>query len=505
MSAKRISFSFITAALLTICLQSAFAAGTEQLTTQSLRQDIEAFKHSPEYNFAPEATTRAEAYLGAAMLADDQHKTEDAAAALERAAQTLKEARATGHTFQQQYKGLLAVRKSARAALKALEGEGVTFPASSDPKTLLSNAGNELKAAVRAMEAGQLNETQMHAAEAERLYHQALDIMLPALSSHASKLISKASSAGAKRYAPQTLQAAKDQAAILRAYADGLSTTIPNRPADALNLAREALDLVHQVKAWRKQPASHEELLLHARQWRIKLAEQLHMPVDTADPVADVTEADLSKAIMDMQKALSEERTAHQADITRMQIQHKAELESRLAEQSSEFLQAKNEQLNSLKEAFRAKLERETFEKKRQARVLKLFKQGEASILANLDGSLIIRLTGLQFAPNKSKIDAKYYDLLARLKQALNVYADRKVRIEGHTDNQGNVKFNQALSLKRAEAVRDFLIAADVDGSRLQALGYGEVHPIASNEFAKGRAMNRRIDVAIAATAGGKK
>ena len=63
----------------------------------------------------------------------------------------------------------------------------------------------------------------------------------------------------------------------------------------------------------------------------------------------------------------------------------------------------------------------------------------------------------------------------------------------------GEVKANQKLSLKRAEAVRDFLIAAGTDAGRLKALGYGEVRPIASNEFKKGRAMNRRIDVAIAA------
>jgi len=87
--------------------------------------------------------------------------------------------------------------------------------------------------------------------------------------------------------------------------------------------------------------------------------------------------------------------------------------------------------------------------------------------------------------------------LLGRLKQAMDIYQDRSLRIEGHTDDRGDVKPNQVLSLKRAEAVRDFLIAAGADGTRLKALGYGEVRPIASNEFTQGRDMNRRIDVII--------
>ncbi len=173
------------------------------------------------------------------------------------------------------------------------------------------------------------------------------------------------------------------------------------------------------------------------------------------------------------------------------------ELQNKLAAQTDEMKQEQQNQLSTIKEAFKAKLERETFEKKRQQRLQKLFKQGEAEILVNLDGSLLIRLTGLKFHSGRSKISSKYFDLLGRLKQAMDIYQDRSLRIEGHTDNRGDVKSNQVLSLKRAEAVRDFLIAAGADSTRLKALGYGEVRPIASNEFAQGRDMNRRIDVII--------
>jgi len=118
-------------------------------------------------------------------------------------------------------------------------------------------------------------------------------------------------------------------------------------------------------------------------------------------------------------------------------------------------------------------------------------------ILVNLDGSLLIRLSALKFAPGKTTISQKYFDLLSRLKTGLEQYPDRKITIEGHTDNKGDAKANQKLSLKRAEVVRDFLTAAGMSNGRLKALGYGEVRPVASNDYERGRAMNRRIDIII--------
>ncbi|HKI62080.1 MAG TPA: OmpA family protein [Mariprofundaceae bacterium] len=499
MRVNRSITSLLTIALLAFLLPAFAQAADEALSVESVRQSIEAFRKSSDYEFAPDTASRAEAYLGAAMLAQEQGNPEDVAAALDRAAQTLTEATQASHTFQKQYHDLLSARQSAKTSELALSSDSSAVDES--VPALLSQADTALATAVAAMEKGELNETQQQAASAEKLYRQSLDIMIPTMSAMAMRLISKASSAGAKRYAPQTMVAAKDKAGTLRAYADGISTTVPERPADALRLADYALNLTQRIKELRRDNSSHEQLLLQARDFRMQLATKLNLAVDASDPVADVAAADLVRAIDDLQADLAQERREHREDVQRLKAEYAAELQAKLVEQKNEILHTKDEQLSSMKDAFRAKLERETFEKNRQAKVSKLFKDGEVSILANLDGSLVIRLTGLQFAPNKSKIDASNYDLLARLKQALDIYADRKVRIEGHTDNQGDVKPNQVLSLKRAEAVRDFLIAAKVDGARLKALGYGEVRPIASNDFAKGRAMNRRIDVAIDAPA----
>ena len=80
--------------------------------------------------------------------------------------------------------------------------------------------------------------------------------------------------------------------------------------------------------------------------------------------------------------------------------------------------------------------------------------KSEVDIFANLDGSILIRLKGLQFAPGSREVAKKYHALLSKLKDALGVYADRKVNIEGHTDNDGGVqkKSGAVSSARRSRA-----------------------------------------------------
>ena len=75
------------------------------------------------------------------------------------------------------------------------------------------------------------------------------------------------------------------------------------------------------------------------------------------------------------------------------------------------------------------------------------------------------------------------------------------VKITGHTDSSGAAEYNQKLSVKRAEAVRDYLISLGVDASKLEVSGMGEDKPIADNKTAAGRAKNRRVEVEVTGTA----
>ena len=72
-----------------------------------------------------------------------------------------------------------------------------------------------------------------------------------------------------------------------------------------------------------------------------------------------------------------------------------------------------------------------------------------------------------------------------------------QIQIEGHTDNVGTEEYNLELSEKRAGAVRDYLIEAGIPAKQLSAKGFGTSRPVASNDTAKGRAQNRRVNFVI--------
>lgn len=69
--------------------------------------------------------------------------------------------------------------------------------------------------------------------------------------------------------------------------------------------------------------------------------------------------------------------------------------------------------------------------------------------------------------------------------------------MQAHTDYFGSRSFNQELSQKRAQSVVNYLVSKGIDAGRLEAKGYGEVQPIASNETKEGRSMNRRVEFVV--------
>jgi outer membrane protein OmpA-like peptidoglycan-associated protein len=86
---------------------------------------------------------------------------------------------------------------------------------------------------------------------------------------------------------------------------------------------------------------------------------------------------------------------------------------------------------------------------------------------------------------------------LADVSQILQAYPNTRVRIEGYTDNTGSSQINMTLSQRRAESVRDALVSRGVPTDRIQAQGFGENNPVASNDTDAGRAQNRRTDLVV--------
>ena len=96
---------------------------------------------------------------------------------------------------------------------------------------------------------------------------------------------------------------------------------------------------------------------------------------------------------------------------------------------------------------------------------------------------------------NSSYMKAEAYPLLDGVASILMKNPEMEVEVQGHTDNKGTAEYNQWLSEKRAQKVKDYLVSKGVDPSRLEAKGYGFTQPVASNDTAEGRAQNRRVEL----------
>ncbi|MDD2853424.1 MAG: OmpA family protein [Desulfuromonadaceae bacterium] len=117
-------------------------------------------------------------------------------------------------------------------------------------------------------------------------------------------------------------------------------------------------------------------------------------------------------------------------------------------------------------------------------------KEEERGLVLTLSGSILFRSAeSTLMPPARVKLDQ-----VAKALQAINA---RNLIVEGHTDSMGTENYNQGLSQRRADAVRDYLVQSGYPADHIQARGQGEGSPIGNNASAEGRANNRRVEIVI--------
>lgn len=107
------------------------------------------------------------------------------------------------------------------------------------------------------------------------------------------------------------------------------------------------------------------------------------------------------------------------------------------------------------------------------------------------------------FAVNKADLSPAGKEKIKEYREQARAELDtaKTIKITGHTDSSGAAEYNQKLSVKRAEAVRAYLVSLGADASKMEVSGMGEDKPIADNKTAAGRAKNRRVEVEVTGTA----
>ncbi|MEQ9546105.1 MAG: OmpA family protein [Marinobacter sp.] len=188
-------------------------------------------------------------------------------------------------------------------------------------------------------------------------------------------------------------------------------------------------------------------------------------------------------------------------DAELVDIEHAAYLAHRHAEIARE--QGKRSQLQSeinSAEERRKELElqmrsAEVDEARREAELLRArMAEMEAE---QTDRGMVLTLGDVLFDLNRAELKPAGEATIRRLAQFMSEYEQRRVRVEGYTDSTGEASYNQQLSERRAESVRDALMDMGVSGNRIETRGYGEEYPVASNNSAGGRQQNRRVEIVI--------
>ncbi len=118
------------------------------------------------------------------------------------------------------------------------------------------------------------------------------------------------------------------------------------------------------------------------------------------------------------------------------------------------------------------------------------------------DDTLLVRFeSDVLFRVNSTSVDARGQAALDQCAAVLAEFQKTAVVVQGHTDSTGSEAYNQRLSEQRAEMVKSHLVGRGVDPIRIAAVGYGEGYPVASNDSASGRQLNRRVDLLLKAKA----
>lgn len=299
----------------------------------------------------------------------------------------------------------------------------------------------------------------------------------------ARKLINQAKKRGARKIAPKTFTFVQQNLSDVDAFISEHryeKEEIDEQAGEALFQARRLLQMMRQSeKIRRMQP---EQITLWFEGMLHELTNMLSAP--------DIRDEDFETQVEDILGSV----TALQEDYQFMAGKVKVlQAEIQATEKRIASLERGVRKERAAKD--RLAVERrfnETFSKVRD-----YFKPSEAEVYKQ-GNQLVLRLRAIQFPVGKEVIMPSNYALLSKVQRAIRVFGEPNVVIEGHTDSTGADALNERLSQRRAEAVREYLVANGTSiYERISAIGYGSKQPLASNKTEEGRAINRRIDVII--------
>jgi outer membrane protein OmpA-like peptidoglycan-associated protein len=288
---------------------------------------------------------------------------------------------------------------------------------------------------------------------------------------------------GAERYAADTLQKAD---VSLQNAEDGLrgkvgKKTVAQNSREAAQMAEDGRLIA--VRRMEEERIANERLASEKREAAAKAqasqADSERAAAERAKSEAEQAKAEAERAKAEAQSAAEragrEKTEAEAARAAALAQQQAAEAEAAKARESANQAEQEKAQLREqLKQQLNLILEtRET------AR------------------GLIVNMSDVLFDTGKYTLKPGAREKLAKISGIIIAHPGLKLEVEGHTDSVGGDDFNQRLSEQRANTVREYLVSQGVKGDVVTSRGFGKARPVASNDTAAGRQMNRRVELVV--------
>ena len=278
-----------------------------------------------------------------------------------------------------------------------------------------------------------------------------------------------AKEAGAQQYAPDSLTKAEDMLQRAEDYYQRHQgvTPIGTAARGATQMAEDARVLTLRRKEQAKIDAerrAHEEAQAKAE----------------ADAAAAQQRAAQAQAQADEDARRRAEAEKAEADARRQQAE--AQAQQQAAQQAASIADQQRQEAIRQKEAMRARL---------------LAQLNQVLQTRDTARGLIVSMPDVLFDFNKYTLKPEARERLARISGIVLAYPDLKLEIDGYTDSIGSDEYNQTLSDKRSEAVRDYLTSSGVSANNVTSRGFGKADPVADNSTAAGRQLNRRVEMIV--------
>ena len=241
------------------------------------------------------------------------------------------------------------------------------------------------------------------------------------------------------------------------------------------------------------QTAEDARLIAIQRQDEERLARAQQAAADREAEAVARARADAQNALTAAERARADaERARADAERTKLEAEQ-ARIEAdrarqRLAEQRAA---ADASAADARRAAERAEAEKAELRERLQRQLNIILETQETA------RGLIVNVSDVLFDTGQHTLKPGAREKLARVAGILLAYPELSLEVDGHTDSVGDDDYNLALSERRAEAVRGYLVLQGIPAATIVARAYGEAEPVASNEVAAGRQQNRRVEVVV--------